>query len=103
MLEICDAQPSLLLSAVLDLRLLFRKPYYMVGPYILSLLDAGIALQGLITQVTSLIYLNQQIAVPNASCAQLRHTDSPELWIMIPCMWFRHTYVGQVVLIIWPG
>ena len=51
MWKICDVQPFLLLSAVRDLRLLFRKPYYMVGPYLLSLLDAGIALQGLITQV----------------------------------------------------
>ena len=51
MWKIRDVQPFLLLSAVLDLRLLFRKPYYMVGPYLLSLLDAGIALQGLITQV----------------------------------------------------
>ena len=40
----------LLLPTVLDLRLLFRK-LLMVGPYLLSLLDAGIALQGLITQV----------------------------------------------------
>ena len=38
-------------TTVLDLRLLFRKPYYIAGPYLLSLLDAGIALQGLITQV----------------------------------------------------
>ena len=52
MRKICDVQPCLLLSAVLDLRLLFRKPYYMVGPYLLSVLDAGIALQGLITRVT---------------------------------------------------
>ena len=51
MLKICDVQPFPLLSAVLDLRLQFRKPYYMVGPYLLSLLDAGVALQGLITQV----------------------------------------------------
>ena len=51
MRKICGVQPLLLLSAVLDLRLLFRKPYYMVLPYLLSLLDAGIALQGLITQV----------------------------------------------------
>ena len=36
---------------MLDLRRLFRKPYYMVRPHLLSLLDAGIALQGLITQV----------------------------------------------------
>ena len=49
-----DVQALFLLSAVLDLRLLFRKPYYMVGPYLLSLLDAGIALQGLITQVGAL-------------------------------------------------
>ena len=48
----CDVQPFLLLATMLDLRLLFRKPYYMVGPYLLSLLDAGIALQGRITQVT---------------------------------------------------
>ena len=47
MWKICDVQ----LSAVLDLRLLFGKPYYMVRPYLLFLLDAGIALQGLITQV----------------------------------------------------
>ena len=46
-----DVQHFLLLPAVLDLRLLFRKPYYMVGRYLLSLLDAGIALQRLITQV----------------------------------------------------
>ena len=52
MWTICDVHPFLLLSAVLDLRLLFRKPYYMVGPYLLCLLDAGIALQGLITQVS---------------------------------------------------
>ena len=51
MWNICDVQPFLLLPAVLDLRLLYRKPHYMVGPYLLSLLDAGIALQGLITQV----------------------------------------------------
>ena len=44
-----------------DLRLLFRKPYYMVVPYLLSLLDAGIALQGLITQV---IRSSQNIASP---------------------------------------
>ena len=53
MWKICDVQPSLLLPTVFDLRLLFRKLYYMVGPYLLSLLDAGIALQGLITQVAS--------------------------------------------------
>ena len=51
MWKICDVQPFLLLSAVLDLRPLFKKPSYMVGPYLLSLLDAGVALQGLITQV----------------------------------------------------
>ena len=51
MWKICDGQLVILLSAVLDLRLLFRKPYYKVGPYLLFLLDAGIALQGLITQV----------------------------------------------------
>ena len=48
--EICDVQPLLLLPTVLDLRLLFRK-LFIDGPYLLSLLDAGIALQGLITQV----------------------------------------------------
>ena len=53
MWEICDVQPFLLLLTVLDLRLLFRKPYYVVGPYLLSLLDAGIARQGLITQVSN--------------------------------------------------
>ena len=51
MWKIGDVQPFLLLPMVLDLRLLFRKLYYMVGPYLLSPLDAGIALQGLITQV----------------------------------------------------
>ena len=63
MWENYDIQPFLLLPKVLDLRLLFRKLYYMAGPYLpfrklfmvgpdlLSLLDAGIALQGLITQV----------------------------------------------------
>ena len=51
MWTICGVQPFLLLSAVLDLRLLFRKPYFIAGPYLLSLFDAGIALQGLITQV----------------------------------------------------
>ena len=50
-----DTQPFLLLPTVLDLRLLFRKLYYMVGTYLLSLIDAGIALQGLITQVYSYI------------------------------------------------
>ena len=50
MWKICDVQPFLLLSAVLDLRLLFNK-LLMAGPYLLSLLDAGIALQGLIAQV----------------------------------------------------
>ena len=50
MWEICDVQPLLLLPTVLDLRLLFRE-LFMVGPYLLSLLDAGMALQGLITQV----------------------------------------------------
>ena len=39
-----------LLSAVLDFRLLLRK-LFIAGPYLLSSLDAGIALQGLITQV----------------------------------------------------
>ena len=48
----CDVQPFLILPTVLDLRLLFRK-LFTVGPYLLSLLDAGIALQGLITQVCS--------------------------------------------------
>ena len=51
MWKICDVQPFLLLPMVLDLRLQFRKLYYVVGPYLLSLLDAGIALQGRITQV----------------------------------------------------
>ena len=46
----CDVQPFLLLPTVLDLRLLFRK-LFVAGLYLLSLLDAGIALQGLITQV----------------------------------------------------
>ena len=46
-----DTQPFLLPLTVLDLRLLFRKLYYMVGPYLLSFIDAGVALQGLITQV----------------------------------------------------
>ena len=55
MWEICDVHPSLLLPTVLDLRLLFRK-LFMVGPYLLPLLDAGIALQGLITQVDMIIY-----------------------------------------------
>ena len=50
MWEICDVQPFLLLPTVLDLRLLFRK-LFMVAPDLLALLDAGIALQGLITQV----------------------------------------------------
>ena len=49
----CEVQPFLLLPAVLDPRLLFRKLSYVVGHYLLSLLDAGIALQGLITQVYS--------------------------------------------------
>ena len=52
MWEICDVQPFLLLPTVLDLRLLFRE-LFMVGPYLLSLLDAGIALQGPITQVSA--------------------------------------------------
>ena len=52
MWKICDVQPVLLLPTVLDLRLLSRK-LFMVGPYLLSLLDAGIALQGLITQVAT--------------------------------------------------
>ena len=51
MWEICDVHPFLLLPTVLDLRLPFRKLFMMVGTYLLSLLDAGIALQGLITQV----------------------------------------------------
>ena len=50
MWKICDVQPFLLLPTVLDLRLQFRK-LFMVGPYLPSLLDAGVALQGLITQV----------------------------------------------------
>ena len=50
MWKICDVQPLLLLPTVLDLRLLFRK-LFIARPYLLSLLDAGIALQGLITQV----------------------------------------------------
>ena len=37
--------------------------------------------------------LNLRIATP---CAQLRHIDSPELWIVRQRMWFRHTDVGQV-------
>ena len=49
-MENCDVHNFLLLPQVLYLRLLFRK-LFMVGPYLLSLLDAGIALQGLITQV----------------------------------------------------
>ena len=51
MWNICDVQPSLLLATVLDPRLLFSK-LFMVGPYLRSLLDAGIALQGLITLVS---------------------------------------------------
>ena len=35
---------------MLDFRLLFRK-LFIAGPYLLSFLDAGIALQGLIAQV----------------------------------------------------
>ena len=50
MRRICDVQPFLLLATVLDLRLLFRK-LLITGAYLLSPLDAGIALQGLITQV----------------------------------------------------
>ena len=50
MWTICDVQPFLLLPMVLDLRLLFRK-LLMIGPCLLSLLDAGKALQGLIAQV----------------------------------------------------
>ena len=46
----CDVQPFLLLPTVLYLCLLLSK-LFMVGPYLLSLLDVGIALQGLITQV----------------------------------------------------
>ena len=41
--ENCDVQPFLLLSAVKDLRLLFRKPYYMVRPYLLSLSQAKLS------------------------------------------------------------
>ena len=40
----CDVHPFLLLPTVLYLRLLFRK-LFMVGPYLLSLLDAGIAIE----------------------------------------------------------
>ena len=50
MWKVSDVQPFLLLPTVFDLRLLFRK-LFMVGPDLLSLLVAGIALQGLITQV----------------------------------------------------
>ena len=50
MWEICEVLAFLRFSTMLDLRLLFRK-LFMVGPDLLSLLDAGIALQGLITQV----------------------------------------------------
>ena len=38
--KICDVQPFLLLPTLLDLRLLFRK-LFMVGPYLLSPLDAS--------------------------------------------------------------
>ena len=50
MWKIYDVQTFLLLATVLDLRLLFRK-LFIARPYLLSFLDAGIALQGLITQV----------------------------------------------------
>ena len=49
-MENFDVQPFLLLPTVLDLHLLFSK-IFMVGPYLLSSLGAGIALQGLIPQV----------------------------------------------------
>ena len=52
MWKICDVQPFLLLAAVRDLRLLFRK-LFIARPSLLSLLDAGMALQGLSTQVLS--------------------------------------------------
>ena len=44
MWKICDVQPFLLLPTVLDLRLLFRK-LFTVRPYLLSFLDAGIAIE----------------------------------------------------------
>ena len=45
-----EVQPFLLLATALARPLLFRK-LFIAGLYLLSLLDAGIALQGLITQV----------------------------------------------------
>ena len=70
MWKICDVQPFLLLSAVLDLRLLFRKPFFVVGPYLLSLLDAGIALQGLITQVYKCMGVLQNQSLTNSHIPQ---------------------------------
>ena len=52
----CDGQPFLVLATVLDLRLMFRK-LFIAGPYLPSLLDAGIALQGLITQLLTTIQI----------------------------------------------
>ena len=62
MWEICEVQPFLLLPTVLDLRLLFRK-LFMVGPYLLSLRDAGIVLQGLIAQVIHYQFTNASLMV----------------------------------------
>ena len=47
-MEIYDVEPFLLLPAVLDLRPLVREPYLVSLP-----VGAGIALQGLVTQVDS--------------------------------------------------
>ena len=59
----CDVRPYLLLATVLDPCFLFKK-LFMVGPYLLSLLDVGIALQGLIT----LVYISGQMSVENLGC-----------------------------------
>ena len=57
---------------MLALRLLFRK-LFMVGPHLLSLLDAGIAPQGLITQV-----INPSADVLVTSGGQLTESCEPE-------------------------
>ena len=44
--------------------------------------------------VTACLHLEVEDCDPMRTASA--HTDSPELWIMRPCTWSRHTYVGQV-------
>ena len=86
-MENYDVEPFLLLPPVLDLRLLFRK-LFRDGAHLLSssgLVGAGIALQGLITQVVIYRHISLRMVPNRYRSLQNRYRCYRSLHVVTDC------------------